>query len=228
MRLLIVEDEADLATALARGLRRSGYAVDIAADGLRGWELAETNEYDLLVLDLNLPGMDGMDLAACVRRSRPHLAILVLTARSGVDDRVSGLDAGVDDYLVKPFHFEELAARVRALLRRGLPTREPVLRVGNLALDPAALRAWQGEVEILLTPKEFGILAYLMARPGAVVSQEELLEHVWDAFADPFTHTVRVHVSSLRRKLHDDADRPVHIETVIGRGYRLLPAGPAR
>ena len=118
--------------------------------------------------------------------------------------------------------------RASALLRRGLPTREPVLRVGNLALDPAALRAWQGEVEILLTPKEFGILACLMARPGAVVSQEELLEHVWDAFADPFTHTVRVHVSSLRRKLHDDADRPVHIETVTGRGYRLLPAGPAR
>ncbi len=223
MRLLIVEDELDLANALARGLRRQGYAVDIALDGEQGWELAEVNDYDLLILDLNLPGMDGLEVCRRLRASRPRLLILMLTARSRPDERVTGLDLGADDYLVKPFHFEELAARVRALLRRDLRVREPLLQWGDLKFDPAARIAWQSNHRLELTRKELGILEYLMRHPGEVISREELLEHVWDAEADPFTNTVRVHLHSLRRKIGDDATAPRYIETVAGQGYRLIP-----
>jgi len=220
---LIVEDELDLANALARGLRQQGYAVDIAADGEQGWELAEVNDYDLLILDLNLPGMDGLEVCRRLRSSRPRLLILMLTARGRLADRVRGLDLGADDYLVKPFHFEELAARVRALLRRDLRVREPLLQWGDLKLDPAARIAWQSNHRLELTRKELGILEYLMRHPGEVISQEELLEHVWDVEADPFTNTVRVHFHSLRRKIGDDATVPRYIETVVGQGYRLIP-----
>jgi len=223
VRLLIVEDELDLANALARGLRQQGYAVDIAADGEQGWELAEVNDYDLLILDLNLPGMDGLEVCRRLRSSRPRLLILMLTARGRLADRVRGLDLGADDYLVKPFHFEELAARVRALLRRDLRVREPLLQWGDLKLDPAARIAWQSNHRLELTRKELGILEYLMRHPGEVISQEELLEHVWDVEADPFTNTVRVHLHSLRCKLGDDATAPRYIETVVGQGYRLIP-----
>src|SRR3972149_5565657 len=143
MRLLIVEDEGDLANALAQGLRQQGYAVDIAADGEHGCELAEVNDYDLLILDLNLPAMDGLEVCRCLRASRPQLLILMLTARSRGGARVAGLDRGEDDYLVKPFHFEELAARVRALLRRERRVDEPVLHCGDLRLDPASPVAWR-------------------------------------------------------------------------------------
>ncbi len=222
MRLLVIEDEVDLADALARGLRKQGYAVDVAADGEQGWELAEVNEYDLVILDLNLPGVDGLEVCRRLRASRPHLLILMLTARSHPADRVTGLDLGADDYLVKPFHFEELGARIRALLRRDLRVREPILEWGELKLDPTARIIWHGNRRLELTRKEFGILEYLMRHPGEVVSQEELLEHVWDAEVDPFTQTVRVHINSLRRKLGDDARAPRYIETVVGEGYRLI------
>lgn len=222
MRLLIVEDEVDLANALASGLRQQGYAVDVALDGEEGWYLAEVNDYDLLILDLILPGMDGLEVCRRLRTSRPELLILMLTARSRPADRVTGLDTGADDYLVKPFHFEELAARVRALLRRDLRVREPILQCGDLKLDPAACTVWKGKHRLELTRKEFGVLEYLMRHPGEVISREELLEHVWDREVDLFTKTARVHISSLRRKLGDDAENPRYIETVIGRGYRLV------
>jgi len=227
MRLLIIEDECDLANALARGLRRQGYAVDIALHGQEGWEMAMVNEYDLLILDLNLPEMDGLEVCRRLRADKPGLLILMLTARDQLEDRVIGLDLGADDYVVKPFHFEELAARVRALLRRDLRMREPLLQCGDLKLDPAACSVWQGKRRLELTRKEFGVLDYLMRHPGEVVSQEALLEHVWDVDADPFTNTVRVHVSSLRRKLGDDADAPRYIETVVGQGYRLIASRPS-
>jgi DNA-binding response OmpR family regulator len=221
MRLLVIEDEPDLADGLARGLRYQGYAVDVAYDGLQGWELANANEYDLLILDLNLPAMDGLEVCRRVRAAHPALLILMLTARSGPDERVAGLDLGADDYLVKPFHFAELLARIRALLRRDMRVRTPLLQVKDLKLDPPGRVAWLGNRRLELTGKEFSILEYLMRHQGEVVSQEALLEHVWDMQANPLTNTVRVHINSLRRKLEDMAETPYYIETCIGHGYRL-------
>jgi len=216
-----VEDEVDLARALARGLKQEGYAVDVALNGEEGWAKGEINEYDLVILDLNLPDMDGLEVCRRLRERRPELLILMLTARGRLEDRVIGLDQGADDYLVKPFYFEELLARIRALLRRDLRARQPVLRAGDLTLDPAARVAWRGKRRLELTAKEFAILEYLMRRPGEVVSQEDIIEHVWSEDVNLFTSSVRVHIHSLRRKLGDDAKHPRYIETVAG-GYRLL------
>ena len=221
MRVLVVEDEADLAEAIARGLRREGYAVDVAYDGEEAVEKAGVNEYDLVCLDLNLPGRDGFEVMQALRSGREREPrVLMLTARDAVGDRVAGLDAGADDYLVKPFDFQELTARVRALLRRDAGRSGAVLRVGDLELDTARHRAFRSGRELGLTPKEFSLLRYFMSRPGHVLSQEDLLEHVWDEHADPFTNTVRVTVMTLRRKLAE-AGEGQPIETVVGRGYRL-------
>jgi DNA-binding response OmpR family regulator len=227
VRLLVVEDELDFAQALARGLRQQGYAIDVALDGAQGWELAEVNEYDLLILDLNLPGMDGLEVCRRLRANQPSLLILMLTARDRPDERVAGLDLGADDYMVKPFHFAELLARVRALLRRDMRVRTLLLQYADLKLDPTTRVAWQGNRRLELTSKEFGILDYLLRHQGEIVSQEALLEHVWDMRANPLTNTVRVHVNSLRRKLGDMAETPRYIETVVAQGYRLgTPAHP--
>ena len=225
MRILIIEDELDLSNALARGLRQQGYAVDIAVSAEHGWELGEVYDYDLLLLDLNLPDMDGLEVCRRLRSSRPDLLILMLTARDRLTDKVEGLDLGADDYLTKPFHFEELVARIRALLRRDLRVREPILQVGDLKLDPASCTAWVGRRRLDLTRKEFGILEYLMRHPGEVISQEELLEHVWNEDVNLFTGSVRVHIHSLRRKLGDEVTHPRYIETIVGEGYRLLLPG---
>lgn len=225
MRILIVEDELDLANALARGLRQQGYAVDIAVTGEEGWEKGEVNEYDLAILDLNLPEMDGLEVCRRLRDSKPELLILMLTARSRLEDKVTGLDLGADDYLVKPFHFEELTARIRALLRRDLRVRAPILKAGDLTLDPASRTAWQGKRRLELTTKEFAILEYLMRHSVEVVSQEELVEHVWGEEVNMFTSSVWVHIHSLRRALGDSAEHPRYIETVVGQGYRLLMTG---
>ncbi|MCX7609798.1 MAG: response regulator transcription factor [Anaerolineales bacterium] len=222
MRILIVEDELDLANALARGLRQQGYAVDIAVNGEEGWELGEINEYDLVILDLNLPKLDGLEVCKRLRSNKPKTLVLMLTARSRLEDRIVGLDLGADDYLVKPFHFDELTARIRALLRRDLRVREPVLRAGDLSLDPASRTAWKGKRRLELTTKEFAILEYLLRHPGEVVSQEELIEHIWNEDVNLFTASVRVHIHSLRRKLGDNANCPRYIETVSGAGYRLI------
>jgi len=222
MRLLLVEDEIDLLNALERGLRQEGYAVDVALTGTQAWELATVHDYDLLILDLNLPEIDGLEVCRRLRHDKPELLILMLTARAGPRDRVKGLDLGADDYLIKPFYFDELKARIRALLRRDLRTREPVVVCGNLKLDPAARKAWQRQRLLELTNKEFGILEYLMRRQGEVVTQEELLEHVWNEDVNLFSGSVRVHISNLRRKLNDDAQNPRYIETLVGEGYRLI------
>ncbi len=226
MRLLLVEDEIDIVSALAAGLRRQGYAVDIAEDGQQALELAGVTDYDLLILDLNLPNLDGLEVCRRLRASCPSLLILMLTARSQPQERVIGLDTGADDYLVKPFHFAELVARLRALLRRDVRTRTPLLEYQDIKLDPVTRTAWQANRRLELTNKEFGILEYLLRHQEEIVSQETLLEHVWDMQANPLTNTVRVHMNSLRRKLGDVAETPRYIETVIGQGYRLHTRQP--
>ncbi|HSK06778.1 MAG TPA: response regulator transcription factor [Acidimicrobiia bacterium] len=222
MRLLVVEDEPDLANAIARGLRRDGHAVDTALTASEADLKLRTAGYDLVCLDWTLP--DGSGIALCrdlVSGEQPTLEgerprILMLTARDGVEDRVTGLDSGADDYLVKPFAFSELSARVRALLRRDDNTA-PILQVGPLRLDPARFTASRDGRALELTAKEFSLLHYFMDHPGLVLSQEHLLEHVWDEMADPMTNVVRVTVSNLRKKLGE----PPLIATVPGRGYRL-------
>jgi len=222
MRLLVVEDEEDLAEALRLGLVRAGYAVDVAGDAAQAYDRLAVNAYDLMLLDINLPDADGFGVCHAIRRGEVpveggvDLRVLMLTARGALHDRVRGLDEGADDYLVKPFALVELLARVRALLRRDTGGGTAVLEVGGIRLDVARHEASTAGEALHLTPKEFGVLEYLMTRPGHVVSAEELLEHVWDENADPFTQTVRVTVGTLRRKLGGDA-----IETVVGRGYRL-------
>ena len=226
MRMLVVEDEEDLVEAVRLHLARAGYATDVAFSLSDAQEKLLVNPYDLLLLDLTLPDGDGFELCRALRHGKladvngPDLRILMLTARAGVDDRVRGLDAGADDYLVKPFALAELLARIRALLRRESGSSSAVLRVGELTLDTARHEAYRIDHRLALTRKEFAVLEYLMTRPGHVISAEELLDHVWDENADPFTNTVRVTVGTLRRKLSYGEGSPL-IETVIGRGYRL-------
>jgi DNA-binding response OmpR family regulator len=232
VRVLVVEDEVDLADALATGLRREGYAVDTAYDGESAISRLSMSAYDLVCLDLNLPDADGLEICRRIRTD-PLLApvdadapprVLMLTARDTLDDRVSGLDHGADDYLVKPFAFAELAARARSLLRRDTRGGAAVLRVGELELDTARHEANRNGNRLDLTAKEFALLRYFMSHAGEVLSQERLLEHVWDEHADPFTNTVRVTVGTLRRKLGTAEDQPL-IETVVGAGYRLREPG---
>jgi DNA-binding response OmpR family regulator len=226
VRLLVVEDEEGLVSALRSGLGRAGYAVDAAATGAEATEKLATTAYDLAILDITLPDTNGLDLCRAIRRGETEVAsgrdlrVLMLTARASLADRVRGLDEGADDYLTKPFALVELLARIRALLRRDVTAGSPQLEVGDLVLDSARHLASRGGRELSLTLKEFGVLRYLMSRPGHVVSAEELLEHVWDENADPFTQSVRVTVGTLRRKLTVDDEEQL-LETVIGRGYRL-------
>ena len=230
MRILVVEDEHDLAGAVAAGLRREGYAVDVANDGRSALDRLDVNAYDMVCLDLNLPDADGLDICRhVVTAPRPGDGtadaprILVLSARDRVEDRIVGLDHGADDYLVKPFALGELTARVRALLRRDTGG-SAVLRWDDIELDAARHVARIGDRELDLTPKEFALLRFLLLHPDEVHSAERLLEHVWDEHADPFTNTVRVTISNLRRKLVEAGGRQP-IETVTGRGYRLVEGG---
>lgn len=222
MRLLVVEDERDLADVIARGLRRDGHAVDVATRIDDADLKLRSAGYDVVVLDWNLPDGSGLDLCRdlvsgdlpTLEGDRPR--ILMLTARDDVEDRVAGLDSGADDYLVKPFAFAELSARVRSLIRRDTDS-DPVISVGPLVLDHARFFAERDGATLDLTAKEFALLHYFMAHAGVVMSQEHLLEHVWDEMTDPLTNVVRVTVSNLRKKLGE----PPLITTVAGRGYRL-------
>lgn len=220
MRVLVVEDEPKMAQLLRRGLIEEGYAVDVASDGASGYDAAVGRDYDAVVLDVMLPGMSGFEVCTNWRRQQIWVPVLMLTARGAVADRVAGLDRGADDYLTKPFHLDELFARLRSLIRRGPTPRPTVLTVGGLRADPASRRCWRGEVEIALTAKEFVLLEQLMRRPGAVLTRELLLEHCWDFAYESRSNVVDVHIRALRDKI----DRPfaVHtIETVRGMGYRL-------
>ena len=225
MRLLVVEDEQDLAEAIALGLRREGYAVDVAFDGEEALVKAAVYPYDLVCLDLNLPRVDGREVCRRLRSTErydeePSPRVLMLTARDALADRVAGLDDGADDYLVKPFDFAELTARVRALLRRDASRSGAVLEVGGVSLDTARREARRGDRDLYLTAKEFQLLRYFMSRPGEVISEGDLLTHVWDENANPYTKTVRVTIATLRRKLALPSEEQP-IETVIGSGYRF-------
>lgn len=217
MRVLVVEDERNLADAIGRGLRRQGMAVDLAYDGTVGHEMAMVTRYDVVVLDRDLPGVHGDQICADLVNSGALTRVLMLTASGTVTQRVEGLQLGADDYLPKPFAFDELVARVQALGRRATPAAPPVLTVADLVVDPARRVATRANAPVDLTRKEFGVLEVLLKARGAVVSSEELLERVWDANTDPFTTTVRVTVMTLRKKLGD----PPLIETVVGAGYRV-------
>ena len=216
----MVEDERRLADAIARGLRREGMAVDLAGDGDEALQKARVVRYDVLVLDRDLPGTHGDEVCRSVRAERPETGIIMVTAAGELDDLVSGLSLGADDYLPKPFRFAELVARIRALSRRAVPSRPPVLVHGDLELDPARRSLTRSGEPIELARKELAVLETLMAADGATVSAEELLERVWDEHTDPFTNVVRMTIMTLRRKLGEGGAGAV-IETVIGVGYRM-------
>lgn len=217
MRVLVVEDESDTANAVVRGLRRTGLAVDLARDGGEALRITHDVDYDVVVLDRDLPVVHGDEVCRALRALQAPPAVLMLTAASGVDDRVTGLNIGADDYLGKPFAFPELVARVLALGRRMARPRAPTLKVADLVLDSATRRAQRNGRALSLTAKEFGVLETLLQAAGAVVSAEELLQRVWDENADPFTAAVRVTMSSLRHKLGE----PPLIQTLPGQGYRI-------
>jgi two-component system, OmpR family, response regulator len=220
MRILVVEDELKMAGLLRRGLQEEGHAVDLARTGDDALWMARAAEYDAVVLDLMLPGLDGIEVCRRLRDGGVWAPVLMLTARDGVEDRVAGLDAGADDYLPKPFSFTELLARLRALVRRGSNERPAVLEVGDLRLDPATRRAWRGDAEVKLSAKEFALLEAFMRRPGDVLSRYQLLEHAWDYGYENRSNVIDVYV----RYLRDKVDRPFgrsSIETVRGVGYRL-------
>jgi two-component system, OmpR family, response regulator len=224
VRVLVVEDEVRLAAALRGGLEAEGFAVDTAGDGPEGLWLARENPYDVLVLDIMLPGLSGYDLCATLRAERNWTPILMLTAKDGEWDEVDGLDTGADDYLTKPFSYAVLLARLRALIRRGVRPRPAVLRAGSLRLDPAARRVWRDEAgseagsvaEIALTAREHALLEFLMRRAGDVVGKLEIIEHVWDVNFEGDPNIVEVYVRRLRTKLG-----AATVETVRGAGYRL-------
>ncbi len=216
MRLLLVEDEQRLARALRRGLLDDGFLVEVAGDGATGLELARHGDFDAIVLDVMLPRLSGFELVQALRAEENWVPVLMLTARAGEHDQANGLDYGADDYLTKPFSYVVLLARLRALMRRTKQALPPVLAAGDIRLDPSTRRVTVDGVAVALTPRELGLLEYLLRRPNRVVTKIEILDHVWDAAAEVNPNAVEVYVGYLRRKL----GRPV-VETVRGLGYRL-------
>lgn len=226
MRILIVEDEAKMAGLLKRGMEEDGHAADIAATGTEALWMAKATDYDAIVLDLMLPGVDGVEVCRRLREDGVWSPVLMVTALTAVSDRVAGLDAGADDYLAKPFHLDELLARVRAIARRGAPERPALLEVGDLRLDPATREVWRAGTPIPLSVKEFALLEVFMRRPGQVLSRFQLLEHAWDGGYENRSNVIDVYVGYLRDKI----DRPFgrrSIETVRGAGYRLRVNDPS-
>lgn len=218
MRILLVEDEKMLSDVVAKGLRNAGYAVDTAYDGEEALFQYEVNGYDLIVLDLNLPKVDGLDVLRKIRETDGEIKVLILSARTKVGDRILGLDEGANDYLIKPFDFGELEARIRGLLRREFVQAPPILDLGSLRVDTNAKRVLIDSTEVALTRKEYGILEYLLLNKNQVISAETLTEHVWDHEFDPFSNTFRYHIHSLKKKLAASSGAD-YIKTVHGQGY---------
>ena len=223
MRLLLVEDQQDTADLLAKGLREHAYAVDVARDGAGALEAAELNDYDVIVLDVMLPGMNGLEICRTLRSQEANTPILMLTALDAVGDRVAGLDAGADDYLTKPFAFDELLARVRALLRRRPIVQRRTIALGDLQIDTVTRKVTRRGRAIDLTAKEYALLEYLASRPDQLVTRAEIAEHVWDERYDPFSNLIEVYIQRLRKKINDDDGRDM-IQTRRGQGYVLAAA----
>lgn len=224
MRILVVEDEVDLCDIIAEGLQMDGYAVDKCNDGEDAFELITTETYDLVLLDLNLPRMDGIEILTEVRKQNKEVKVLILSAQGSVSDKVLGLDTGANDYLAKPFDFEELEARIRNLLRRLFTQENAVLRLERITLDTLKRAVFVDNAEVSLTKKELAMLEYFLLNPQKVISQEELMEHVWNMEADSFSNAVRVHIASLRKKLKLALSYDP-ITTKIGEGYYLNGGG---
>jgi heavy metal response regulator len=220
MRLLVVEDEKKVAGFIKKGLEEEGYAVDWVSDGNEGLWMAVDGVYDLILLDINLPGMDGLEVLRELRKKEIKTPVLLLTIRATIEDKVLGLDTGADDYLTKPFAFQELLARVRALLRRRVEAEPPLLQVADLTLDPARRVVFRGQEKIDLTTKEFALLDYFMRNVGRVLTRTMIAEHVWDYDFDPMTNVIDVYVNYLRKKI-DAGREPKLIHTVRGAGYVL-------
>ncbi len=220
MRLLVVEDESKVASFIKKGLEEEGYAVDLASDGKGGLTLAQDGVHDLIILDMNLPGMDGLVVLQKLRKKGATTPVLLLTVRATIEDKVLGLDTGADDYLTKPFAFQELLARIRALLRRRGEVEPPLLQVADLTLDPARRVVSRGDEKIELTSKEFALLDYFMRNPGRVLTRTMIAEHVWDYAFDTTTNVIDVYVNYLRKKIDADREQKL-IHTVRGVGYVL-------
>ena len=220
MRLLVVEDEQKVARFVTQGLEEEGYAVDVATDGETGLSMALDHVHDLIILDIQLPKKDGLQVIQELRRASVQTPVLLLTVRAAIEDKVLGLDAGADDYLTKPFAFQELVARIRALLRRGPETAPPVLRIGDLTLDPARRTVIRGDQKIELTAREFTLLDYFMRNSGRVLTRTMIAEHVWDYNFDPGTNVIDVYVNYLRKKI-DASHEPKLLHTIRGAGYVL-------
>lgn len=225
MKILVVEDEQRVAQFIQKGLKEEGHAVDCAYDGEEGGFLAEVNEYDLIILDLMLPKKSGLSVCSEIRERGVSTPVLMLTARDAVQDKVRGLDAGADDYLTKPFVFDELLARVRALLRRSSDSKTPVLKILDLELDPMSRRVTRGGTPIRLTTKEYALLEYMMRNPDRVLSRTRIGEHVWDMNFDPESNVIDVYVSHLRNKVDKGFDVAL-IHTLRGQGYMLTEDAP--
>ena len=220
MRILLVEDEPRMANVIAKGLREQSYAVDVAQDGEEGLYQTSVNDYDLIVLDVLLPHTDGFDVCRELRKRGNVTPVLMLTARAAIDDRITGFDAGADDYLTKPFSFRELLARIRALLRRDPQLRPDVLEIGDLVVDSANHRVSRAGIEVQLTAKEYALLEYLARRAGQLVSRAEIAAHVWDDSFDPFSNSIEVYMNRLRKKI-DGSNRTKLLHTRRGEGYIL-------
>lgn len=225
MRLLLIEDEEDLINTLSRGLRKVGYAVDTATDGRDGLDLFYMNEYDLIILDLNLPSMDGLEILSKIREENQMCKILILSARSNYEERIEGLDRGADDYLVKPFDFGELNARIRNLLRRSFTQQSSKFKYENIIIDMSKRAIYDNNNEnIEIRPKEFAILEYLIINRGRVISAEELIEHIWDNDESMFSNVIKVHLSNLRKKLSQYCEEEI-ILNIRGVGYTINEDG---
>lgn len=214
MKLLIIEDEIALQKALTKGFQKLGYMIDAAEDGEQALELYFNNQYNLVVLDLNLPKIDGLEVLAEIRTENKEIPVLILSARSEVSDKITGLDMGANDYLAKPFHFDELEARVRALLRRDFKTADAVITSGNIRLDTSLKKVFCNDSEIQLTKKEYGVFEYLMLNKGKVIGVNELIESVWESDIDMYSNAIKVHINSMRKKLPDNI-----IKNAKGQGY---------
>ncbi|GEA33482.1 DNA-binding response regulator [Clostridium beijerinckii] len=222
MKLLLVEDEEDLAAIISKGLKKSGYAIDNAYDGEEAVSMYEINEYDLIILDLNLPNLDGLEVLKVIREKDIYTKVLILSARSDIEDRVIGLDMGANDYLIKPFDYKELEARIRMLLRISFTQKSAVLKCGDLKINTVSKTAYLGQSSLLLTKKEYEILEYLFLNKDMVISAEQFIEHVWDSEADLFSNSLKYHIHSIKKKMNELGCNVEYIKNIRSQGYILM------